>query len=79
VQHPDLGARPESSSGEQERRERVRAREKGERLDASVSIRWGSRVGWERMVTAVQVVCVRVCPDETDVCTLSIPYWIVSI
>ena len=41
VQHPDLGARPESSSGEGERRERVRAREKRERLDASISVRWG--------------------------------------
>jgi len=66
-------------ASESEERERVRAREKGERLDASISVHWGSRVGWERIVTAVRVVCVRVRPDWTDVCTVSIPFFNVKI
>jgi len=52
VQHPVLGAQPESGSderermpaGEQEESECVQE-SRGERVGASVPVRWGSRVG----------------------------------
>jgi len=43
-----------------------------ERVGASIPVRWGSRVGWERTVTTARVDPVRVRPDGTNIFTVSI-------